>query len=168
MIDTDILHRVIGADVYDADGDKIGTASEVYLDDRSGAPEWVTVKTGLFGTKESFVPLRDADLTGDGLRVRVSKDAVKDAPKVDTDGHLSPDEEQELYRCYDISGDISGDIGGDIGGGQRSGETSGQTTGRTTDVDDYTLAGTGRTTTNTGLGAGVTDPTGDTAATTNA
>jgi len=144
MIGTDTLDRVIGADVIDADGNKIGTASEVFLDDQSGNPEWVTVKTGLFGTKETFVPIRDADLTGDGLRVPVSKDAVKDAPKIDTDGHLSPDEEQALYRYYNMSG-----------------------TGQTADVDS-TRTGVAQTTTNTGMGAGMTDPTGDTQATANA
>ena len=100
MIGTDTLDRVIGQDVYDESGDKIGSAAEVYLDDETGQPEWVTVRTGLFGTKESFVPIRDADLTDDGVRVPVSKDQVKDAPKIDTDGHLSPQEEQELYRYY--------------------------------------------------------------------
>ncbi|MCZ2837970.1 PRC and DUF2382 domain-containing protein [Modestobacter sp. VKM Ac-2985] len=103
MIGTETLDRVIGADVIDADGNKIGTASEVFLDDQSGNPEWVTVKTGMFGTKESFVPIRDADLTGDGLRVPVSKDAVKDAPRIDSDGHLSPDEESQLYRHYNMT-----------------------------------------------------------------
>jgi uncharacterized protein (TIGR02271 family) len=137
MIGTDTLDRVIGADVYDADGTKIGTASEVFLDDQSGNPEWVTVKTGLFGTKETFVPIREADLTSDGLRVPVSKAQVKDAPKIDTDGHLSPDEEQELYRYYGVGG-----------------------TGRHSDVDS-TVTDTSRTTTNTGMGAGMTDPTGD-------
>jgi uncharacterized protein (TIGR02271 family) len=102
MIGTEAISRVIGKDVYDQSGDKIGSASEVYLDDESGQPEWVTVKTGLFGTKESFVPLQGADLTNDGLRVPVSKSQVKDAPKVDTDGHLSPQEEQELYRYYGL------------------------------------------------------------------
>jgi len=136
MIGTDTLNRVIGADVIDAEGNKIGTASEVFLDDQSGNPEWVTVKTGLFGTKESFVPIRDADLTGDGLRVPVSKDAVKDAPKIDTDGHLSPQEEQELYRYYGMSG-------------------TGQTSGRHT---DRTMTETTRTT-----GTGMDDTTGRTA-----
>jgi uncharacterized protein (TIGR02271 family) len=103
MIGTETISRVIGQDVYDASGEKIGSASEVYLDDESGQPEWVTVKTGLFGTKESFVPIRDADLTDNGVRVPVSKDQVKDAPKVDTDGHLSPQEEQELYRHYGLN-----------------------------------------------------------------
>jgi uncharacterized protein (TIGR02271 family) len=150
MIGTETLDRVIGADVYDAEGTKIGTASEVFLDDQSGTPEWVTVKTGLFGTKETFVPIREADLTGDGLRVPVSKAQVKDAPTIDTEGHLSPAEEQELYRYYGMSG-------------------TGQTTGRTTDqTADYTRTGTAETSANTGMGAGMTDTTRDTTASTTA
>ena len=152
MIGTETLDRVIGADVIDADGNKIGTASEVFLDDQSGNPEWVTVKTGLFGTKETFVPIRDADLTGDGLRVPVSKDAVKDAPKIDTDGHLSPDEEQELYRYYNMGGQ-TGQMSG-----QTTGQMSGQTTGRTNDVD-FTQVGAGQATTGTAGTAGMTDTT---------
>src|SRR5690349_18244499 len=104
MIGTETISRVIGKDVYDSSGEKIGSASEVYLDDESGQPEWVTVRTGMFGTKESFVPIRDADLTDDGVRVAVSKDRVKDAPRIDADGHLSPQEEQELYRYYGLGG----------------------------------------------------------------
>ena len=102
MIGTETISRVIGQDVYDTEGQKIGSASEVYLDDETGQPEWVTVRTGLFGTKETFVPIRDADLTADGVRVAVTKDRVKDAPKIDTDGHLSPAEEQELYNYYGL------------------------------------------------------------------
>jgi uncharacterized protein (TIGR02271 family) len=100
MIGTDTIDRVIGQDVYDESGAKIGSASEVYLDDETGQPEWVTVRTGLFGTKESFVPIRDADLTDEGIRVHVDKARVKDAPKIDAEGHLSPAEERELYGYY--------------------------------------------------------------------
>jgi uncharacterized protein (TIGR02271 family) len=108
MIGTDTISRVIGQDVYDESGEKIGSAAEVYLDDETGQPEWVTVRTGLFGTKESFVPIREADLTDDGVRVPVSKTQVKDAPKIDTDGHLSPQEEQELYRYYGMGSGTAG------------------------------------------------------------
>jgi uncharacterized protein (TIGR02271 family) len=188
MIGTDTLDRVIGADVYDADGDKIGTASEVYLDDQSGTPEWVTVKTGLFGTKQSFVPIREADLTGDGLRVPVSKEKVKDAPKIDTDGHLSPDEEQQLYRYYGMgaggtdtmttagqagtagTAGMAGTAGsaGTAGTAGMAGtrETAGEPTGRSTDTD-FTRTGAAQTSANTGMGAGMTDPVGDTQATSN-
>ncbi|MGY1702556.1 PRC and DUF2382 domain-containing protein [Geodermatophilus sp. SYSU D00766] len=128
MIGTDTISRVIGQDVYDDTGDKIGSVSEVYLDDETGQPEWATVRTGLFGTKESFIPLRDADLTNDGLRVHVSKAKVKDAPRIDTDGHLSPQEEQELYRYYDL--------------GSGSGTQTTQTTQTTGTVRDTGTAGT--------------------------
>jgi uncharacterized protein (TIGR02271 family) len=123
MIGTDTISRVIGQDVYDESGEKIGSASEVYLDDETGQPEWVTVRTGLFGTKESFVPIRNADLTDDGVRVPVSKSQVKDAPKIDTDGHLSPQEEQELYRYYGL------------GAGTDTGLTTGTTDNGRTDLD---------------------------------
>jgi uncharacterized protein (TIGR02271 family) len=139
MIGTDTLDRVIGADVYDADGTKIGTASEVFLDDQSGNPEWVTVKTGLFGTKETFVPIREADLTGDGLRVPVSKAQVKDAPKIDTEGHLSPQEEEELYRYYGVGGS----------GQHRDVQST------TTDTSRTTTTGTGTTDTTRGTDSDV-------------
>jgi uncharacterized protein (TIGR02271 family) len=141
MIGTDTLDRVIGADVYDADGDKIGTASEVFLDDSSGNPEWVTVKTGMFGTKETFVPIRDADLTNDGLRVPVSKAAVKDAPKIDTDGHLSPQEEEELSRHYGLGAGNSGTVGTDTTTGYADTTTTGYADTTTTGYADTTTGG---------------------------
>ena len=55
MIGTDTISRVIGQDVYDESGEKIESAAEVYLDDETGQPEWVTVRTGLFGTDEGVV-----------------------------------------------------------------------------------------------------------------
>jgi uncharacterized protein (TIGR02271 family) len=142
MIGTDTINRVIGADVYDETGSKIGSASEVYLDDDSGQPEWVTVRTGMFGTKESFVPIRDADLTDDGVHVRIAKDKVKDAPKIDADGHLSPQEEEELYRYYGL------------GMGTQTG-MAGQTMG-TAGYDDTTTTSGMATDTTTGMAADTT------------
>jgi uncharacterized protein (TIGR02271 family) len=95
------LSTVIGSTAHGADG-KLGTVGEVYLDDETGRPEWATVRTGLFGTKESFVPLADADLSGSDLRLPYDTDKIKHAPKIDTDGHLSPEEEAELYRYYGV------------------------------------------------------------------
>ena len=101
MITEQQLSTVIGSTAHGADG-KIGTVGEVYLDDETGRPEWATVRTGLFGTKETFVPLAEADLSGSDLRLPYDTDKIKHAPKIDTDGHLSPTEEAELYRYYGI------------------------------------------------------------------
>jgi uncharacterized protein (TIGR02271 family) len=103
MITQDDLQRLFGTDVYGSDAGKIGSVGQVYLDDRTGDPEWVSVRTGLFGTKESFVPLQGAELDADGLQVPFGKDQVKGAPRIDADGDLSPAEEDELYSYYGLS-----------------------------------------------------------------
>ena len=142
MIGTETLDRVIGHDVYDEAGEKIGSASEVYLDDETGQPEWATVRTGLFGTKESFVPIRNADLTDDGLRVSVSKAQVKDAPKIDTDGHLSPQEEEELYRYYGMGAGMGTGMT-DTGMTDTGMTDTGMTTGYTDTTATTGMAGAG-------------------------
>jgi uncharacterized protein (TIGR02271 family) len=90
--------------VHDAEGKKIGKAAHVFLDDRTGEPEWASVRTGLFGTHESFVPIHDANLVEDHLEVPYTKSKIGDAPHVDVDsgGHLSATEERELYDFYGV------------------------------------------------------------------
>ena len=104
MFSSNQIDQVIGQPVYGSDRDKLGKVGTIYLDDETGKPEWATVQTGLFGTKESFVPIADADLTEAGLAVPYTKDQVKTAPQVDAEqGHLSPGEEAELYRHYGLA-----------------------------------------------------------------
>ena len=117
---TDIAALYEGT-VYESDGDKIGGVGTVYLDDATGEPSWVTVKTGLFGTSETFVPLDRASISGTEIRVPYSKAQVKDAPRTETDAELTPQEEERLYEYYGLS---SGSAHG----------TAGTTTTTTTDT----------------------------------
>ncbi|HET8822609.1 MAG TPA: PRC and DUF2382 domain-containing protein, partial [Thermoleophilaceae bacterium] len=90
-----------GRELVDTDGDKVGTVEELFRDEDTNEPEWAAVRTGLFGTKLSFVPIRDAEPTGESVRVPFSKSQIKDAPKIDdSDGQLSQEEEAELYSHY--------------------------------------------------------------------
>ncbi|MBW3356991.1 PRC and DUF2382 domain-containing protein [Streptomyces microflavus] len=118
-----------GLTVYDNEGEKVGSVGRVYVDDDTGKPDWVTVKTGMFGMKESFVPLAGARRVGSDLHVSHSKDTVKEAPRVDADAHLSVAEEEELYRHYGLTRK-SGNLG-DTGKGTGTG------------ADARTVAGTG-------------------------
>ncbi|QTH38331.1 PRC-barrel domain-containing protein [Yimella sp. cx-51] len=106
-----VLARLADATVYDSDGDKVGSVEQVYIDDKTGRPSWVEVKTGLFGMREALVPLHDVDLEADQLRVPYSKDVIKDAPRVDADQHISRDEEGELHAYYRRHGWSGGDAG---------------------------------------------------------
>ena len=90
-----------GGNVIGSDGEKIGSIGQLYADDDTGEPTWVTAKTGLFGTSQSFVPVEGAHSQGDDLVVPYSKEHVKDAPRVDVDGHLTPEEEDRLYTYYE-------------------------------------------------------------------
>jgi len=93
-----------GGNVIGSDGEKIGSIGQLYADDDTGEPTWVTVKTGLFGTSQSFVPVEGSHSQGDDLVVPYSKEHVKDAPRVDVDGHLTPEEEDRLYTYYERGG----------------------------------------------------------------
>ena len=127
MVTTEQLQDVIGATAYGPDGSKLGKVGQVYLDDATGQPEWVTISTGLFGTKESFVPLAEASYSGGDLRLPYDKDKIKDAPNADNDKHLSADEEVELYRYYGL--EVATSSYTDSGYSTSSGTTSGTTGG---------------------------------------
>ncbi|MFD6552435.1 PRC-barrel domain-containing protein [Streptomyces sp. NPDC058398] len=105
MITQGQIATVLDHPVYDMDGSKIGTARHVFLDDATGEPEWVSVKTGHFGTRESLVPLHEATIVEDHLEVPYAKTTVKDAPHVDVDagGFLTVAEEHRLYEHYNMA-----------------------------------------------------------------
>ena len=143
-IEKDRILSFRGQDLRDNDGGKIGSIEEIYLDTQTGEPEWALVHTGLFGTKQTFVPIRDASEADGSLQVPFEKSRVKDAPKVDPDGQLSQKEEADLYRHYGMAyseSDSDSGLGEQRGGadtwadGERS--TTGDTSSRgLTDMGD--------------------------------
>jgi len=91
-----------GRAMVDPAGDKLGTIDAIYLDDETGQPEWALVYTGLFTAKIAFVPLAQAQATGDSVQVPYDKDQVTSAPTMRADGSLSQDDEAKLYRHYGL------------------------------------------------------------------
>jgi uncharacterized protein (TIGR02271 family) len=128
-----------GRQLVDADGDKVGTIEELFHDQDTEQPEWAAVRTGLFGTKLSFVPIESAQPDGEQVRVPFSRSQIKDAPKIDdADGQLSQHEEAELYSHYGIAyGERRSDSGlpenGTPDAGYERGAVGGDTSGPTTD-----------------------------------
>jgi uncharacterized protein (TIGR02271 family) len=131
MPDVDTVRSWQGATMVDRDGDRIGTIESIYVDDQTGQPEWALVNTGLFGTRSTFVPIAQASTSGDQVQVPFEKQRVKDAPNIDPDGHLSEQEEQELWRHYgldygtsDAAAGTAADTGRDSVGRDVSGPTT--------------------------------------------
>ena len=113
----------------DCNYSKIGTIADVYVDNATGRPDWLAIKTGLFGTKLSFAPLTGAHVYGDDVVVRYDASLVKDAPKVEADGQLTADEEWDLYRHYGI--DFDPMTGNGKRGGRAQKNASARGTGET-------------------------------------
>ncbi|MFD9815690.1 PRC and DUF2382 domain-containing protein [Streptomyces sp. NPDC059080] len=113
----DTPQDLTGLNVVDAEGAKVGSVQQVYRDDATNVPEWITVRTGLFGMKETFIPLAGSRRVDDELHVPHTKDTIKEAPRIDADGHLDPSEEDELYRHYGLTrpGTTGGPTGADTG-----------------------------------------------------
>ena len=113
-----------GATVIDRDGEKVGTLKELYLD-QDDRPAWAAVETGLFGLRQSFVPLEGATALDDQVQVPFAKDQVKDAPNIDPDTHLTDDEETRLHDHYGVRRDDAASRdrdAPDLGGARRRAE----------------------------------------------
>lgn len=126
------IRSLLDCHVIGSDGQSIGKVGQVYLSDRTGEPEWVTVRTGFFGMKQTFVPLTNARRSGEEIRVPFDKEMIKGAPNIDVDGRLSLEEEAELYRYYGMQPtSIPNQRAAPMGERQaRAGEQRGQRTGQ--------------------------------------
>lgn len=101
-INSEDIAGLTGANVIDQNGDKVGSVGQIYQDDASGQPAWVSVKSGLFGLRESFVPLAAAEVSGGNITVPYTKDFIKDAPRVDAENHLDDGQQATLFSYYGV------------------------------------------------------------------
>jgi len=162
MTNAQSAESYIGKNAVDAQGDKIGKVGQVYLNDETGQPDWVTVNTGFFGMRESFAPLQGATFNGDELVLPFDKDVVKNAPDIADASHLDGDEQERLYSYYQ---QYLGTQGGYTQGayaeqGTYTGGTSGTDYDRTSETG-YATEGVGRQT----VGHDTSGPTTDDAMT---
>ncbi|MFD5867738.1 PRC and DUF2382 domain-containing protein [Corynebacterium sp. NPDC060344] len=97
------IKDLFNATAYDRNGDKLGAVKEVYVDDNSGQPTFVEVGHGLFGMSSSLVPMRGHRLSGEELKLAFDKERIKDAPSLDADNHLTPDDQRNIYEHYQLT-----------------------------------------------------------------
>jgi hypothetical protein len=110
MITKEQIPDVIGHNAYDPSHKKLGKVEHVYLDTQTGQPAWLTIRTGLLGTKETFVPLSTAEIEGDEIVVPFTKDQIKNAPMIDLEGsEILPEvEEARVYEYYSMGYEPAG------------------------------------------------------------
>jgi len=96
-----------GQTLIDALGEGIGTIEGVYLDNLTRAPEWAAVRLGPGAL--ALVPLTDASMAPQGLRVEYLREVVLAAPHRLTglDSQVTEETEAQLYDYYDGTDDPS-------------------------------------------------------------
>jgi len=102
MIESKDLQSIAGNTMTGQDGQKIGKIVDVYESTQDADGTFVTVHTGMFGGKASFVPLSKASMQGKDIVVPYDKALVKDAPRVEADQELTSAEEERLYQHYSL------------------------------------------------------------------
>ena len=105
MISRDEVRAVLGDGgvvVGDA-GLDLGRIRQVFLDELSYEPAWMTVTSDTWGGAEVVVPLELAWLDEGRISVPYSTAVVRDAPRADTSvGLLGAQHEQDLLRHYGL------------------------------------------------------------------
>jgi uncharacterized protein (TIGR02271 family) len=99
-LDRDTMQRWREMVVVDRNGTTVGTISEFYIDRGSRLPTFALLNTGLFGTKQTFVPLIRASERNGEIHLPYDKGQIISAPRVDIDGELTPDAEAALFGHY--------------------------------------------------------------------
>ncbi|MDH2455636.1 PRC and DUF2382 domain-containing protein [Corynebacterium bovis] len=103
------IKDLFDATAYDKSGDKLGSVKEIFVDDRTGQPTFVEVNHGLFGMSSSLVPLRGHRLEDGKLNLAFEKDRIKDAPGLDAEKGLTPEDQNRIYAHYGLDRADEGD-----------------------------------------------------------
>jgi uncharacterized protein (TIGR02271 family) len=104
---------LVGHKVLDDEGQSIGKIKQVLLDERTNEPTWVSVHTGLFGMKETLVPLQGARYVEEDIQIPYDKATVKDAPNIDGGHDLTEREKAEISDYFARHGNVPRQAGGE-------------------------------------------------------
>lgn len=93
-----------GRTVTGPGGERLGVVNAVFADQGSGRWEWAVVRPGATHDdhQDRMVPLRDAVLEGDLVAVPYDLATVAAAPDLGGGGHLSVEDEAQLYEHYGL------------------------------------------------------------------
>ncbi|WP_406334914.1 PRC-barrel domain-containing protein [Streptomyces sp. NBC_00203] len=91
-------------DVVDPKGHKIGVLEAVYVDTTTDEPAVITVRTGLPARRRLvFVPLDDALLGPDYVKISYTRSLVRKAPSIGTDDILPAEQEEAIFQHYGMT-----------------------------------------------------------------
>ena len=108
------LQTLVGYEVKDSAGEKVGYVDVVFVDDETGQPEWIGIWNGLPNGHRYLAPIQGVTHEGDSVRVPSTKEQIESAPRYDEQDTrglvigkgdhfaISAEQEEAAYRHYGL------------------------------------------------------------------
>jgi sporulation protein YlmC with PRC-barrel domain len=95
---------LLDGELYDRDGERIGTVKDLYVETEVGAVRFLDVGTGGFlglGEKHFMIPMEAVtDTSGGKVTIEQSREKVEGSPELETKGVPEDAYQQEVYDYY--------------------------------------------------------------------
>jgi sporulation protein YlmC with PRC-barrel domain len=95
---------LLDGELYDRDGERIGTVKDLYVETEVGAVRFLDVGAGGFlglGEKHFMVPMEAVtDTSGGRVTIEQSREKVEGSPELETKGVPEDAYQQEVYDYY--------------------------------------------------------------------
>ncbi len=102
---TEVEDRFADYEVYDPNGEKIGKADDLFVDEND-QPEYLEVKMGFLGMRATLIPWKvvsNVDDEAKRIEASVEKDKAEDGPAFnDAHQNITPSFENEVYSYYGL------------------------------------------------------------------
>jgi hypothetical protein len=102
MLNVEQIAEWRGQDVLDAAGERIGKLDEVFYASSAGEAAFARVTSGLLGRHACFVPLKDATVGREHVRVAYSGEQIERSGKIEAGKELSAEAARELSGVYGL------------------------------------------------------------------
>jgi len=102
----DPSHDIRGRDLYDVDGDQIGTVEDLYVDEQEGEVRFLTFSSGGFwgtsiGETYRMIPVEAiTDASGERVTIDFNRPKVESAPEFDINVAPTADYQRGIYDYY--------------------------------------------------------------------
>ena len=100
--DFDDFSAWTGRDVLSPDGERLGAVELIFLDEATGAPEWVLVALGE-ADASALVPLAGASVEEESIRVEQDRERIAAAPRLEVEDTITVAECRRLYEHYGLA-----------------------------------------------------------------
>src|SRR5918995_1076309 len=101
MAQENIGKRFEGYQIYDQHYERVGKVDDLFVDEND-SPEYIGVKTGLFGGPSTLIPMDIVRVNDVRQLVEVAsdKDTIKNAPSFDDDAEITASFEERVYAHF--------------------------------------------------------------------